>query len=134
VIESLSHLTFMVSDLQRAARFFREVFDAEEIYDSGGKNFSLSREKFFLIGGTWIAIMEGESPRSDSYDHVAFKVAESELEMYRTRLKELGVKVKPGRDRVDGEGRSLYFYDYDNHLFELHTGTLAERSARYARG
>jgi fosfomycin resistance protein FosX len=27
-----------------------------------------------------------------------------------------------------------YFYDYDNHLFELHTGTLEERLARYAEG
>ncbi len=30
-----------------------------------------------------------------------------------------------------GEGRSLYFHDHDNHLFELHTGTLEERLARY---
>lgn len=32
---------------------------------------------------------------------------------------------------MEGEGRSLYFYDYDNHLFELHTGTLTERLKRY---
>ncbi len=25
------------------------------------------------------------------------------------------------------EGQSIYFYDYDNHLFELHTGNLAMR-------
>jgi hypothetical protein len=35
---------------------------------------------------------------------------------------------------VEGEGQSLYFYDFDNHLFELHTGTLAQRLARYAQG
>ena len=40
----------------------------------------------------------------------------------------------PPRPRVEGEGRSLYFYGPDNHLFELHTGTLAERLARYAKG
>ena len=28
----------------------------------------------------------------------------------------------------------LYFYDDDNHLFELHTGTLEERLERYRRG
>ena len=32
---------------------------------------------------------------------------------------------------MTGEGRSLYFYDDDNHLFELHTGTLEERLQRY---
>ena len=27
--------------------------------------------------------------------------------------------VREGRARVDGEGCSIYFHDYDNHLFEL---------------
>ncbi len=36
-------------------------------------------------------------------------------------------------DVLGGEGHSLYFYDHDNHLFELHTGTLEERLARYAQ-
>lgn len=50
------------------------------------------------------------------------------------RLRALGAEVKPPRARVEGEGLSLYFYDFDNHLFELHTGTLAQRLARYAQG
>ena len=45
-----------------------------------------------------------------------------------------GAEVKPPRPRVEGEGQSLYFYDFDNHLFELHTGTLEQRLARYAQG
>ncbi len=40
----------------------------------------------------------------------------------------------PERSRVESEGRSIYFYDYDNHLFELHTGTLEERLERYSKG
>ena len=44
----------------------------------------------------------------------------------------MGLEIRPPRQRVPGEGRSLYFYDDDNHLFELHTGTLAERLERYA--
>jgi hypothetical protein len=46
----------------------------------------------------------------------------------------MGLEIRPPRRRVPGEGRSLYFYDDDNHLFELHTGTLAERLERYAQG
>lgn len=44
---------------------------------------------------------------------------------------EKGRVMIEGLSRVSGEGRSIYFYDHDNHLFELHTGTLQERSDRY---
>jgi fosfomycin resistance protein FosX len=133
VIEGLSHITLVVADVDKAAQFFLDIFGAREIYDSCGKNFSLSREKFFLIGGTWIAVMEGDGRRSRSYDHIAFKIADSDVETYAERIRELGVEVKPGRGRIEGEGRSLYFYDFDGHLFELHTGTLPERLERYGR-
>jgi len=134
MIEAMSHITFVVKDLEKMSRFLREIFDAEEIYDSAAKNFSISREKFFLIGRTWIAVMEGESLSSRTYNHLAFRVPESELDKYKSRVKRLGVDIRPGRSRVEGEARSLYFYDYDNHLFELHTGTLQERLTRYAKG
>lgn len=41
--------------------------------------------------------------------------------------------MKPERSRIIGEGRSIYFYDFDNLLFELHTGTLSERLACYKK-
>jgi len=46
----------------------------------------------------------------------------------------LGLTLRPPRPRVGGEGRSLYVYDFDGHLFELHSGTLDERLERYAQG
>lgn len=133
MIEGLSHLTFIVQDLERASTFFRSVFAAEEIYSSGAKPCSLSREKFFLLGGQWIAVMEGDSLSERTYDHVAFKIPEEEFDVYESRVRASGVDFKLPRPRVEGEGRSLYFYDFDNHLFELHTGTLSGRLARYAR-
>src|SRR5690606_9994385 len=114
--------------------FLCEGLGAREVYDSSGREFSLSREKFFLLGGTWLAAMEGEPPVERSYQHVAFAVDEAELPVYQARLEALGVEVRPPRSRVAGEGASLYFYDFDNHLFELHTGTLEQRLARYREG
>jgi len=134
MIESVSHITFVVKDLEKMSRFLREIFDAEEVYDSTAKNFSLSHEKFFIVGGTWIAVMEGEATAERSYNHVAFKVPDSEFDGYVSRVDRLGVDIKPGRDRVEGEAKSLYFYDDDNHFFELHTGTIHERLARYTKG
>ena len=133
MIETISHITLIVKDPFRTGRLLQEVLGAQEVYDSRGKNFSLSYEKFYVIGGIWFAVMEGEPPER-SYGHIAFKVPESELDEYAVRIGQLGLETRIGRDRVEGEGRSLYFYDYDNHLFELHTGTLEERLRRYAHG
>ena len=131
-VKGLSHLTFIVANLERAARFFCDGLGAREVYDSAGREFSLSREKFFELGGLWLVAMQGEPPRERSYQHVAFAVAANDLPVYEARLRALGVEVRPPRPRVPGEGESLYFHDFDNHLFELHTGTLHERLQRYA--
>ena len=133
-MKGISHLTFIVRDLDRTAVLLCRGLGAHEVYDSAGKNFSLSREKFFVVGGVWLAVMEGEPPTERSYQHVAFAVEEADLPTYETRLEKLGAEIRPPRSRVDGEGQSLYFYDFDNHLFELHTGTLEQRLARYGVG
>ncbi|WP_426699862.1 FosX/FosE/FosI family fosfomycin resistance hydrolase [Rhodanobacter sp. Col0626] len=131
-MKGISHLTFVVRDLKRMATFMCEGLGANEIYDSAAQNFSLSREKFFVLGDIWVAAMEGDPPAERSYQHVAFSVDDEDLPGYRLRLLAIGVEIRPPRGRVDGEGQSLYFYDFDNHLFELHTGTLQQRLASYA--
>ena len=134
MISGLSHLTFVVRDLEKMSLIIVEVLGGEEVYSSGDKTFSVSREKFFVAGGLWIAIMEGEPLPTRTYNHVAFKVTEAELQRAVAAVARLGLDMRPPRPRVDGEGQSLYFHDYDNHLFELHTGTLDQRLASYARG
>ena len=131
MIEGISHVTFIVSNLQRMTEFLTAIFDAREVYASGDRTFSVSQEKFFLVGGVWVAIMEGQALSEKTYNHVAFKIAEADFDSYAERVRRHGVEVREGRSRVAGEGSSLYFYDYDNHLFELHTGTLALRLERY---
>ncbi|SFZ80981.1 Catechol 2,3-dioxygenase [Devosia enhydra] len=132
----LSHMTFIVSDLDRMEEILAGVLGARKIYDSGEATFSVSEERFFLVGedDIWVAIMKGEPLPQRSYNHVAFRIAEDDLELYRERIADLGLDLEESRPRVDGEGRSLYFHDADNHLFELHTGTLHERLVRYAAG
>jgi catechol 2,3-dioxygenase-like lactoylglutathione lyase family enzyme len=133
MIETISHITITVRNVERTGKFLQTVFDAKEVYDSSKKNFSLSYEKFFVIGDIWIAVMEGEPLQKRSYNHVAFKVSDSEFDEYVSRIKNLGLDIKPDRNRINGEARSIYFYDYDNHLFELHTGTLDERLLHYSK-
>lgn len=129
-------MTFIVRDLDRMQEILTTVLDAKMVYDSGPETFSLSRERFFLIGEgaepIWVATMEGDPLPTRTYNHIAFKIDDAEYQHYLERIRELDLEVREGRSRVEGEGSSIYFYDDDNHMFELHTGTLEERLKRYA--
>ena len=132
MILGLSHITFIVKDLEQASVFWKDIFDAKEVYASSDKTFSVAKEKFFLVGDIWICIMEGSPVNERDYNHIAFHIAEDDFDEYVMRIRKVGATIKEGRSRVEGEGRSIYFYDFDNHLFELHTGNLAERLQRYS--
>ncbi len=75
--------------------------------------------------------MENKEIVNRTYHHVAFKIKEEDIDYYLDKIKALHLEMKPPRPRIKGEGYSIYFYDYDNNLFELHTGTLEERLSAY---
>lgn len=129
-IEGISHITLICKNLERSAQLFCDLFGAVEVYSSEERKFSISKEKFFLIGNLWIALMEGE-PIERSYNHIAFRIREEDLQVFEEKLKAFNLDILPGRSRSPQEGQSIYFYDYDNHLFELHTGTLTTRLNYY---
>ncbi len=131
MIKGISHITFIVHDIEKSTMIFKKVFSAEIVYDSGDHTFSLSKERFFQIGDLWIVVMQGEPLPEKTYNHIAFHITESDYEGYKERIKAMRLEMREPRKRVEGEGRSLYFYDYDNHLFELHMGTLSERLKAY---
>ncbi len=132
-ITGISHITFVVRDIDRTAKLWTECLGATEVYDSQSETFSVSREKFLVLGGVWIAIMQGE-PGTRSYRHIAFQASCSDLSAIQRSLQSFGVEIKPPRSRVNGEGESVYFYDFDDNLIEVHSGTLQERLARYGQG
>ncbi len=131
MIESVSHITFVVKNLDKTTQLFKELFNAKEVYYSDETPHSLFKERFFIIGNQWIAVMEDTNILNRTYHHIAFKITEFDVDSYLDKIKTLNLEVKPQRKRVDGEGYSIYFYDYDNNLFELHTETLEKRLASY---
>ena len=133
MISGLSHLTFIVRDLEIMSHIMGEVLGGREVYSSGEKQHSISPEKFFDVGGLWIAIMQGDPLPTRTYNHAAFKVSVEQLEKAKLAIEKLGLEFRSSRPRVSGDGQSLYFHDDDNHLFELHTGTLEERLAAYQK-
>ena len=126
MITGISHITFIVKDLDKTATFFKEIFDAKEVY-------STLEIKYFLINDLWIALNKGEPLPTRTYNHLAFKIHDDDIEKYIQRIENTGAEILQGRTRRDGEGQSIYFYDFDNHLFELHTGSLPERLSRYIK-
>lgn len=133
MISGISHITYIVKDLDLATKFFEGIFAGKLLYSSGDTPFSLSEERFLQIGDTWVCIMKGEPLPQRTYNHTAFKISENEFDDHCRRIQEMGIDILPGRSRLPEEGRSIYFYDFDNHLFELHTGTLAQRLERYGK-
>jgi catechol 2,3-dioxygenase-like lactoylglutathione lyase family enzyme len=102
MIQGISHITFVVRDLEMMSQFLTSIFDAQEVYSSGQQTFFISKEKFFLINDLWIAIMEGESVAEKTYNHVAFKITEEDFGLYAQRIRSLGVEI------CDGDRRRMY--------------------------
>ncbi len=131
MIQGISHITLIVKDIEKTAVLFHKIFEAKEIYSSGDEFHSKSKEKFILINDTWFALMEGEPFLEKTYNHIAFRISSDDFNIYSKKIAELGLETIHDRKRTAGEGKSIYFYDYDNHLFELHTGSLNERLKHY---
>jgi catechol 2,3-dioxygenase-like lactoylglutathione lyase family enzyme len=129
-IRGISHITLLCQNLEKSAQIFVGLFGGVEVYSSEKRGFSISREKFFLVGDQWFALMQGE-PAQRSYRHIAFQIEEADLPFFEKEIELLGLEKVAGRPRHPQEGKSLYFYDYDNHLFELHTGNLETRLSYY---
>src|SRR5580658_5017533 len=97
MVEGLSHITFTGKDLERMKLLLVGALGGEEIYDSGDKPFSISREKFFEVGGIWIAVMEGDPLSERTYNHVAFKISADDLPRHRAAIEKLGLPIREPR-------------------------------------
>ncbi len=115
-IKNINHLAFVCENLEKATHLFQHVFGAEELK-------STRNEKFLKLADFFIVLIQG-TPVEKSYNHYAFQVDPHDLPEFEEKINSLNLTILPGRERIKGENTSLYFYDYDNHLFELHSGDL----------
>ena len=115
-IKNINHLAFACEDLEKSAHLFQYIFGAELLKTT-------SEEKFLKLADFWIVLIKGKALEK-SYNHYALQIDPKDMPEFEKKITSLKLTTLPGKDRAIGENHSLYFYDYDNHLFELHTGDL----------
>ncbi|WP_377296519.1 VOC family protein [Rhizobium sp. SGZ-381] len=133
----LCHITFVTKNLDRMEEILTTVMKARKVEDPGADEFTLTKERIFQIGdglsSVWIVLIEGSVDLARSYNHVAFTIREEDVEERLDAIEALGLDLHDGHPHGE-EGHSIYFYDDDNHMFELHVGTLEDRLRRDDRG
>ena len=118
MLESISHIALVVKDPARTAALLKELFSARvlEREDEEGH-----RETFVRLGGIWIVLVGAPVERQRTGDHIAFHATPEVLEATAVKLQAMGREFI--RARAD---TALYFFDYDDHVFELDTGDLGQ--------
>jgi hypothetical protein len=116
MLEAIGHVALVVQNPARTASLFKELFASKIVSrkDSDGHE-----ETFVQLGRTWFVLVQADVQRSRTGDHIAFSVSKRTLLACAEKLKQMGQEFLLARSDT-----ALYFYDYDNHVFELDTTDL----------
>ena len=113
MLTSLSHVALVVKDPVRTAALFEELFSARAVQRQDDEDHV---ETFIRLGGTWFVLVGAPVERARTGDHIAFRATPDILEATAAKLQAMG------RELIWARGnRALYFFDYDDHVFELDT-------------
>ncbi len=116
MLKSISHIALTVKDPARTAKLFQYLFGARvlERKDDDGH-----LETFVRLGGIWVVLVAANVERKWTGDHIAFHATPDILEATVVKLQAMG------RESIRARGNTaLYFFDYDDHVFELETVDL----------
>jgi catechol 2,3-dioxygenase-like lactoylglutathione lyase family enzyme len=113
MLASISHLALVVTDPARTAALFHDLFSARVIERTDDEG---HLETFVRLGGTWIVLVAAPVQRARTGDHIAFQATPEVLEATVVKLQAMGREFIRAR-----ANKALYFFDYDDHVFELDT-------------
>jgi catechol 2,3-dioxygenase-like lactoylglutathione lyase family enzyme len=121
MLQSISHIALVVNDTARTAALLNDLFGARVVQreDDDGH-----LETFVRVAGTWIVLVGAPVQRTRTGDHIAFQATAEILEATVAKLQTLGREFIRARSN-----RALYFFDYDDHVFELNTEDIDPHDA-----
>jgi catechol 2,3-dioxygenase-like lactoylglutathione lyase family enzyme len=122
MLESISHVALVVKDPAKTAALFQDLFDARTVQRKDDEG---HLETFVKLGGAWIVLVGAPVQRTRTGDHIAFQATPDIIEATVAKLQKMGREFV--RARSD---RALYFFDYDDHVFELNTEDIDEEIGR----
>jgi catechol 2,3-dioxygenase-like lactoylglutathione lyase family enzyme len=111
MLESISHIALAVRDPARTAALFRELFGAQVVEREDDEGHLETRVG---LAGIWIVLVGAPVRRARTGDHIAFRTTPETIEATVAKLQAMGREFI--RARSNG---ALYFFDYDEHVFEL---------------
>ncbi len=102
----INHVALEVGDIDEALAFWESIFGPLRLRGRG------AQMAFIDLGDQFIALARGRTQPPDSHRH--FGLVVDDKEAVRTRLRELGVAIAPGRglDFHDPWGNSIQVVDY----------------------
>jgi catechol 2,3-dioxygenase-like lactoylglutathione lyase family enzyme len=126
MLESISHIALVVKDPARTTALFRDLFGARAVERKDGEG---HLETFVKLGGLWIVLVAAPVQRPRTGDHIAFRSTPEVIEATAAKLQAMGREFIRARSN-----RSLYFFDYDDHVFELDSEDIDEELGRGKAG
>ena len=118
MLQSISHVALVVTDPARTAALFQDLFDARMVQRQDDEG---HLETFVKLGGVWIVLVGAPVQRARTGDHIAFQATPDIIDATVAKLEKMGREFVRARSN-----RALYFFDYDDHVFELSTEGLDE--------
>jgi hypothetical protein len=121
MLDGIGHIALVVNDSGRTATLFKDLFGSVTVVrkeDDGHE------ETYVRLGRTWFVLAQSEVVRPRTGDHIAFFVSKSMLLETAEKLKNMNMEFFLARSDT-----ALYFFDYDNHVFELDTTDLDQELA-----
>ena len=116
MLDKIGHIALIVKDSSRTATLFKDLFGAAILVR---KDVDGHEETYVRLGRTWFVLVQSEVVRARTGDHIAFSVSMSTLLGTAEKLKRMNIEFFLARSDT-----ALYFFDYDNHVFELDTTDL----------